>query len=133
MPLAELMDWALQEVAERAAERALIVMADIPSLTPCDLDELCSALDDHDCVLAPDRRGHSTNALGLRLPFCGKTAFGHPDSFALHDQRARELGLRTRLAGNARIAHDIDIIEDLQSLPRLAATSTEVAPKGQGW
>jgi 2-phospho-L-lactate guanylyltransferase len=127
------MDWALQEVAERAAERALIVMADIPGLASCDLDELCGTLDDNDCVLVPDRRGTSTNALGLRLPFHGKTAFGHPDSLALHDRRVRELGLRTRVAGNARIAHDIDVIEDLQSLPRLAAASTEVAPKGQGW
>lgn len=137
MALADLMDWALGEAAARSATRALILMADLPRLEASDIDELCSALDNSDCVLVSDQRGQSTNALGMRLPFAGVTSFGRPDSFALHEQLLRGLGLRTAQARNARIAHDVDLLEDLSAgqepLPASLATFAAVAPKGHGF
>lgn len=136
--LAALMDWSLREASLRGPTRGLILMADLPCIEVCDLDAVCSALDDHDCVLVPDRRGHSTNALGLRLPFPGRTAFGHPDSLAQHQAHAHALGLRAWVLTNARIAHDVDLPEDLlPELGRAAATRSAcpgtVADKHEGW
>lgn len=111
--LAALMDWALREATVRGSARALIVMADLPAIEPCDIEAICSTLDLHDCVLVPDRRGQSTNALGVRLPFAGRTAFGHAESLAEHRARARSLGLRAWVLANGRIAHDVDVPEDL--------------------
>jgi 2-phospho-L-lactate guanylyltransferase len=132
-PLAELMDWALAEVCARGAARALILMADLPAIEAGDLELLCTALDFHDCVLVPDRRGQSTNALGLHLPFHGRTAFGQPDSLAQHQALARALGLRAWVLANARIAHDIDVPEDLNPSKALDECAGEVARKHQGW
>lgn len=131
--LAALMDWALREVSSRGAARALIMMADLPDVESCDVDALCAALDVYDCVLVPDRRGQSTNALGLRLPFAGQTAFGHADSLAQHRARALALGLHASVLANSRIAHDVDLPEDLGSFTGLSACSGEVADKHGGW
>ena len=134
MTLAGLMDWALAEVSQRGATRALILMADLPALETRDLSALCSALDAHDCVLVPDRRGQSTNALGLRLPFLGQTAFGEPDSFARHSAHMAALDLRARVLVNGRIAHDVDIPDDLMTAPApLDECHADVAGKQQGW
>lgn len=113
LSLAALMDWALAQATLRGASRALIVMADLPAIEPSDIEAVCASLDAHDCVLVPDRRGQSTNALGLRLPFPGRTAFGHAESLAEHRKAARSLGLRARELSNGRIAHDVDVPEDL--------------------
>ncbi|HET8939480.1 MAG TPA: 2-phospho-L-lactate guanylyltransferase [Polyangiales bacterium] len=134
MTLGALMDWAIAEVAQRGATRALILMADLPALEIRDLNALCAALDEHDCVLVPDRRGLSTNALGLRLPFVGQTAFGEPDSFARHSAHMAKLALRVRVLLNGRIAHDVDIPDDLLTAPTpLDECHGDVAGKQQGW
>jgi 2-phospho-L-lactate guanylyltransferase len=136
MQLADLMDWALNAVAS-SATRALILMADLPRLETRDIDELCGALDDSDCVLVSDQRGHSTNALGIRLPFRGATSFGQPESFALHKAVLHGLGLRIRHESNVRVAHDVDLLEDLSAARGLmpgatAPVSTTIAAKGHG-
>lgn len=134
MTLAELMDWSLGEASRRGATRALIVMADLPALEARDLSELCAALDDHDAVLVPDRRGQSTNALGLRLPFGGQTAFGQPDSFARHSAQLHALELSARVLVNGRIGHDVDIPDDLLTTPAtLDECHGDIAGKQQGW
>jgi 2-phospho-L-lactate guanylyltransferase (CobY/MobA/RfbA family) len=137
MTLAELMDWALSEATRRAAARALILMADLPAVETRDLAALCAVLDDYDCVLVPDRRGQSTNAMGLHLPFPGQTEFGKPDSFARHSAHLLALQLRARVLCNARIAHDVDIPDDLISTPDtsklLDECHADVARKQQGW
>lgn len=135
MTLASLMDWAIGEVSQRGATRALILMADLPALETRDLSELCAALDEHDGVLVPDRRGQSTNALGLRLPFAGQTAFGEPDSFARHRAHMAALELRARVLVNGRIAHDVDIPDDLLTTPcaPLDECHGDIADKQQGW
>ena len=135
--LANLMDWALHQAWLRGSQRALIIMADLPAVQSADLEAVCSALDACDCVLVPDRRGRSTNAFGLHLPFPGRTAFGHESSLALHRGQARALGLRTRVLSNDRIAHDVDVPEDLGSGPAglygFPGDVAQVAGKHGGW
>jgi 2-phospho-L-lactate guanylyltransferase len=134
MTLAELMDWAIAEVSQRGATRALILMADLPALETRDLTALCTVLDEHDCVLVADRRGQSTNALGLRLPFAGQTAFGEPDSFARHNAHMAALELRVHVLANPRLAHDVDIPDDLITMATpLDECHGDVAGKQQGW
>lgn len=134
LSLAALMDWALREATLRGASRALIVMADLPAIEPCDIEAVCATLDRHDCVLVPDRRGQSTNALGLRLPFAGRTAFGHSESLAEHRAQARSLGLRAWVLANGRIAHDVDLPEDLLNAGSgLDRCLGHVAAKHEGW
>ena len=113
MRLAELIDAALIRLAARGATRALVLMGDLPFIEARDVAELLEALERCDVALAPDARGPCTNALALRLPAAFPTAFGHPRSYAVHSERARERALRLSELGNPRLAHDVDTAEDL--------------------
>jgi 2-phospho-L-lactate guanylyltransferase len=115
--LGSLVDWGLRELAARGVRRALVLMADLPLIEPEDVAQLSAALEGADLAATSDRRGHSTNALALRLPFAARTAFGDPRSYALHLRRARALGLRALEVPNERIAHDVDIPDDLPAMP----------------
>jgi 2-phospho-L-lactate guanylyltransferase len=120
--LGALVDAALLTLTARGAERALILMGDLPFIEAQDVSQLLAALNSHDVVLAPDARGRCTNALALRLPLPFPTAFGHPRSYSAHTERAREFALRLLELGNRRLAHDVDTPEDLPSaLPDSAA------------
>ncbi|HKU44542.1 MAG TPA: 2-phospho-L-lactate guanylyltransferase [Polyangiales bacterium] len=118
--LAQVVDRALEQLRSQGVARALVLMADLPLLRTSDLEELLDALEHSDVVLAPDARGPCTNALGLRLPEAERfeSAFGSEHSLALHEQRARALGLRVRRAPNPRLSLDIDLPADLDALAR---------------
>ena len=111
--LGSLIDWALGQVRAPAATRAVVLMADLPAVQSADVLELCTLLDHYDMVAAPDRRGRSTNALALHLPSAAKTAFGHPDSYAVHRTQAQALGLSLYELRSPRLAHDLDLAADL--------------------
>jgi 2-phospho-L-lactate guanylyltransferase len=117
-PLGELIDWGLRTLQERGATRVVVLMADLPQLRHDDVSELCQALARHALVATPDRRGRSTNALGVHLPFPAPTAFGHPDSYAQHLACARALAWPWCELRNTRLAHDVDLAEDLLDVPR---------------
>jgi len=114
--LSELVDRGLADVAQRGATRAVVLMADLPRITERDVADVCAALVTHDVVAAPDRRGHSTNVLGVRLPFPIGTAFGHRDSYTVHRVRARAARLRLYELERAQLAHDLDLPEDLSEV-----------------
>jgi 2-phospho-L-lactate guanylyltransferase len=111
--LGTLIDAALAELHTLGADAALVLMADLPYLETRDLERMVATLASCDVALAPDLRGRSTNALAVRLPFTINTAFGDPESFALHAQRARDHGLRVADVHGARLAHDVDTPDDL--------------------
>jgi 2-phospho-L-lactate guanylyltransferase len=135
--LGALIDWALKEIATRAVTRAVVLMSDLPLVQPADIGQLCRLLDEHDRVVVPDRRGQSTNALALHLPLVGATAFGRADSYAAHRAMASALGLKACELVNPRLAHDIDIVEDLDlpspTLATMAAATHRVAGRHQDW
>jgi 2-phospho-L-lactate/phosphoenolpyruvate guanylyltransferase len=118
--LAHVVDAALEHLRGQDAGAALVLMADLPLLRSSDLDQLLAALEHNELVVAPDGRGQCTNALGLRLPatVLFHNAFGSEHSLALHEARARALGLSLRREPNPRLALDIDLPADLDALAR---------------
>jgi 2-phospho-L-lactate guanylyltransferase len=123
--LAAVVDASLVEVTSRGAMVAVVVMADLPRITPEDVAALLRALDEHDVALVRDHQGHHTNALALRLPARMTTRFGRPDSFDAHLEAARAGGLRVAVVESERIAFDVDLPADharVMMSPRGAGT-----------
>jgi len=113
--LAEVVDAGLHALAALGAEAALVLMADLPRLTPADVREVVLALADPapcDVALVRAEDGAHTNALALRAPARLRTAFGRPESFAMHVEAARAAGLRVAIVENPNIAFDVDGPED---------------------
>jgi 2-phospho-L-lactate guanylyltransferase len=106
--LAAVVDAALADVAARGAQRALVLMADLPRITPADIRAVLAALDRAPIVVVPDRYWRHTNALALAPPTRIATAFGTGDSFAAHRAAAGALVL-----DNENIAFDLDEPGDL--------------------
>lgn len=115
--LAQVVDAGLAELARRGAERALVLMADLPGVTADDLEQLDRMLDEYREVVAPDHRGRGTSALGRRAPFTAPTHFGAEDSFARHQAAADG---RAAVLVRAGLAEDLDVPEDLTAFAQLA-------------
>jgi 2-phospho-L-lactate/phosphoenolpyruvate guanylyltransferase len=106
------LDQAAQIARASGADRMLALHADLPLVTPGELDNICMAL--HEPVqlaLAPARDG-GTNALGCRLPPPLPFWFGRA-SMERHLAEARERGLATQLVRLTGLERDIDRPEDL--------------------
>ena len=108
--LGDIVDRALGQVT--GDHPVLVLMADLPAVTPAAITQLALAVAEHDVVIAPDRREMGTNALGLRSPRAMATCFGHDDSFLRHLQRASDHGLRTHIQRDPGLALDIDVPGD---------------------
>jgi 2-phospho-L-lactate guanylyltransferase len=120
--LARLVDRALAHLRAEGVDVALVLMADLPQLSPADLSPLLAAVERCDVVLTPDLRGECTNALALRFGVAAdrfRTAFGNPRSLRLHERAARELGLQVCVQENPRLALDLDVPADLDLLAGL--------------
>jgi 2-phospho-L-lactate/phosphoenolpyruvate guanylyltransferase len=120
-PLSAVVDRGLEALVALGAQAAVVVMADLPLLTPSDLARMIAALDDADVALAPDRDHLGTNALALRLPG-PPTCFGNPDSYLRHVAAARAAGLRLATIDRAGLAFDLDGPADLADLTAEAET-----------
>lgn len=99
-----------QAVLAAAVPRVLVLASDLPLLSEDDLAEITR----YECAIAPDRHGRGTNALlwPARLP----TAFGE-NSFARHREIAETAGLAPVLIVRRGLAHDVDVPDDLDSVP----------------
>lgn len=111
--LAASLDLALTTVRTDAA---IILMGDLPHLAASDLDALIDALSERAVALAPDRQKEGTNALALRLPAPGPTAFGRYGSFDEHLRRFRGQGIEPAVVERDGLAFDVDAPEDLNLL-----------------
>jgi 2-phospho-L-lactate guanylyltransferase len=118
--LAAIVDAGLGELAERGATTALVLMADLPELTPDDVRGLVAAAAAAPVAIVRASDGTHTNALALTPPDCLRTAFGRADSFAAHVERARAAGLGVTVVDNARIAFDVDGPDDHARLVKRA-------------
>lgn len=125
---AGIIDRALAVLAGRGAARAVVVMADLPLIGPYHVDDVCSALDGADLVLAPDRDQLGTNALALRLPAAVPTRFGHRDSFSRHLVSAAAANLRVAMVRAHGLAFDLDTPADLDELLAAAPPAAEAKP-----
>ncbi len=104
---------------KRGLRRALVLPADLPRLTPEDVQEVIHGLYRHPyagqmpfMVIAPDRYHSGTNALLLDPVQDHEFAFG-PGSFIKHIARARQQGRFVVVVERPGLAYDLDAPEDL--------------------
>jgi 2-phospho-L-lactate guanylyltransferase len=112
-------------VAKRnQSQGILIVPADLPLLTPQDIETIIAkAVDPPVVVISPDRRREGTNTLLVSPPGLIQYDFGNR-SFNSHCERTRQMGARLEIIELPDLALDIDLPEDfnlmyqqLQALP----------------
>jgi 2-phospho-L-lactate guanylyltransferase len=113
--LAGAVDLGLALLARAGASHALVLMADLPRLTPAAVARLVARLDRHDAAVAPDHALRGTSAL-LVPAGAPRTAFGRPDSFARHLARLSRAGLSVAAHRDPRLAFDLDTPADLATL-----------------
>lgn len=104
---------ALRELAAEGPDRVLVLAADLPAVTPQELD-LLTAVESDTIAIAPDRHQTGTNALSLPLPQAADFTFAFgTESCAAHRREAKRLGLGFELIRSAGLARDIDEPADL--------------------
>lgn len=114
--------------AAAGATGALVLTADLPLLTPDDVDRLVAGAPAAPAaVLAPSRDGTGTNAMLLCGPECLAPELG-PGSLARHEAQARRRGVAVAHHHSAAIGLDIDMPDDLATLVANAPEWARVAP-----
>lgn len=110
VPLALIVDQAVQNIRNESEHPVLILMSDLPYITPDDLIALYHEADGAEVVIGRDRHRLGTNALLLKkiIPTC----FGTNDSAERHAQQAKNSHLVVKEIDRLGIAHDIDTQED---------------------
>ena len=94
----------------------LVLPADLPLISPQDVETLISRADQPPVVvIAPDRHRSGTNALLASPPGLIEYDFG-PDSFQRHLDRAEQAGVRVDVCELPSLGLDVDIPEDLEIL-----------------
>jgi 2-phospho-L-lactate guanylyltransferase len=108
----EATEWCVQE----GAEAVLVLPADIPLLSPADVDRIVELgnYEEQTVVLSPSYDG-GTNALFQSPLNLIRVCFG-PRSLAKHIKKAQSKGVCVRLYYSRSVAMDIDSAEDLSKL-----------------
>jgi 2-phospho-L-lactate guanylyltransferase len=119
---------AISQTAEicvsKGYEAILILLADIPLITPRDVDTLVEmACEEPVTVIAPSRREDGTNALLQKPPNIFPTKYGK-NSFDIHIHIATVSGIPLKIFRSPTIALDIDTVEDLKFCEQATHTNT---------
>lgn len=97
-----------------ATKGVLILPADLPLITPADIQSILRcAVDPPVVVIAPDRRRDGTNALCVCPAGTIEYAFG-PGSFDRHCDRIRKSGARLEICEIPSFGLDLDLPDDLK-------------------
>jgi 2-phospho-L-lactate guanylyltransferase len=97
---------------ERGADAVLVLPADLPLLTPHDVEQLIQLGADHNpCVVLAGSGDGGTNALLVRPPHVIDFAYG-PQSLQRHKTRAKTAGVAVHLLNSTGLALDLDSPED---------------------
>ena len=100
----------LSAIARDIAGRLMVVHADLPTLTPADVEAFATIGEDG-VAIASDRWSRGTNALAAREAGSLRFAFG-PDSLALH----KELMPSAAIVHRAGLGLDLDLPGDLRDV-----------------
>jgi 2-phospho-L-lactate guanylyltransferase len=107
---------AAQHVAEIDGEGMLMVPADVPLITPADIETIVAAHGAAPSItLVPASTDGGTNALACSPPGAVPLRFGE-DSFRRHRKEAWARGIDPKILRLERIGHDIDRPADLATL-----------------
>ena len=108
-----------------SARGVLIIPADLPLITGREIAQLINrSTNSPELIIAPDRRGNSTNALLISPADLFDIRFG-PGSFVYNIQQARKLGCRVDVCQIEAFSLDIDLPEDLDLLRQIESVSDE--------
>ncbi|HEY0753586.1 MAG TPA: NTP transferase domain-containing protein [Ktedonobacteraceae bacterium] len=107
-------------------EALLTISADLPLLTPEDIQHLVYLAEDYQVVLAGDREGTGTNALLVRPPLALPYLFG-PNSLPAYAHAANARQLSSKLYHNAHLAFDVDTPADFRQLEQADRTWSATA------
>jgi len=124
------------QICESEGVAALLrVPADIPLAESEDLEEVLGAWSGAApaAVIVPSHDGSGTNALLRAPPTLFPSHFGR-GSFAKHVAEAEKIGAPIAVLKNARMARDIDEVEDIEVLARALRRDCATAKwlRGQG-
>ena len=109
-------DWASLVLSGQGCESVMRLPADLPLVTPEDIDALLSVeFGSPGALLVPSRDGTGTNAIIRTPPTLFPSRFGS-NSLALHKQEAAQVGVECLIVENERIALDIDEPDDIEVL-----------------
>lgn len=105
-------------LTQQGVQQAMVLHADLPAVTPEDIQAAIAAHAAYDLTLVPDTQRNGTNLLLLnlpsRLPFC----YGN-NSYTAHRQAAAQHGLRYQTFEHPRLGMDLDLWEDMQQLRQI--------------
>ncbi len=115
--------YALGLLSSRGIDALLVILADVPAVTPAEVASLLRALPDGRGVVMSPSRAKGTSALAMRPPEAIPFRFGER-SFQAHKREAAARGLPARVLRIESLANDIDEPEDLR---RLVSSPAETA------
>lgn len=107
----------------RGATSVLVLPADIPLVTPKDLNRMLALREKASMVISSSRSGNGTNALLLTPPNACPTFYGSR-SFQRHLEEASRRRISFRRFRSQRIALDVDTVEDLTDFISTKAKET---------
>jgi len=117
--VSEAIGWCI----DRGATSVLVLPADVPLVTPTDLNRMLALREKASMVISPSRSGKGTNALLLTPPNACPTFYG-PCSFQRHLEEASKRRISFRRFTSQRIALDIDTVENLTDFISTKAKET---------
>lgn len=105
----------VQRLSSDGVETVLIVLADVPALTPADVVAVLGELPDGKGVAISPSAAKGTSILAIRPPDAIPLRFGE-NSFPAHKREVMARGLKAKVVRLDSVAHDIDAPEDLREL-----------------
>jgi 2-phospho-L-lactate guanylyltransferase len=105
----------LRILGDEGRRNAVIIPADVPAVTPAELQEVLLALERRPVVLTRACRDGGTNLLAMTPPGLIAPCFG-PRSLARHLAAARALDIEPVVLNLAGLRCDIDVEGDLETL-----------------
>ncbi len=120
--LNEALTQAAMHVAARGAEALLVLPADLPLVTPRDVDALVAVLGTEPSVVFAASRDGGTNALLVRPPLALPFLYG-ANSLARHMEAAQQRGVRVEIVQSPGLTLDVDQPDDLTLLAETAGNT----------
>ena len=111
----------LEYCVEKGCSTVLVLPADIPLLSPSDLEAMVSlGFSGPSMVVCPSLRLDGTNALLLNPPRIIETSYD-ADSFRGHLSAGRLKGVKVKVYLSGRVMLDLDVPEDIELFLKLKA------------